>query len=46
VGVLPRAGPDGLSAPAVALREAEADAAAVGSYALIVVHWGVIQSEW
>lgn len=46
VAELPRARPDGLTVPAEALREAESWAAAVGSYALIVVHWGVIQSEW
>jgi len=46
VAELPRARPGGLTVPAAALREAEAYAAAVGSYALIVLHWGVIQSEW
>jgi CubicO group peptidase (beta-lactamase class C family) len=46
VAELPRARPDGLTVPSAALRAAEAYAASVGSYALIVVHWGVIQSEW
>jgi CubicO group peptidase (beta-lactamase class C family) len=43
---LPRASPGGLTIDPVALREAEAYAEAFDSFALIVVHWGVIQSEW
>jgi CubicO group peptidase (beta-lactamase class C family) len=43
---LPVAKPDGLTVSAAALRAAEAYAAEFDSYALIVVHWGVIQTEW
>jgi CubicO group peptidase (beta-lactamase class C family) len=43
---LPRASAGGLTVAPAALREAEAYAAAFDSYALIVVHWGVVQSEW
>jgi len=43
---LPVANPDGLTIAPAALREAEQYAAAFDSYALIVVHWGVVQTEW
>lgn len=43
---LPVAGPDGLTIVPSALREAERYAAAFDSYAFIVVHRGVVQTEW
>ena len=43
---LPVAEPDGLSVVPAALREAERYAAAFDSYALIVVHRGIVQTEW
>jgi CubicO group peptidase (beta-lactamase class C family) len=43
---LPVARADGLTVAPAALRDAEAYAAAFDSYALIVVHWGVVQTEW
>jgi len=43
---LPVARPDGLTIAPAALREAEEYAAAFDSYALIVMHWGVVQTEW
>jgi len=46
VATLPVAAPDGLTVAPAALREAERYAAAFDSYALIVVHWGVVQTEW
>ena len=38
--------PDGLTITPAALREAERYAAGFDSYALLVVHWGVVQTEW
>lgn len=43
---LPVAGEGGLSIREDALRAAERYAAEFDSYALIVVHWGVVQTEW
>jgi CubicO group peptidase (beta-lactamase class C family) len=43
---LPVAKPDGLTVAPAALREAERYAAEFDSYALLVVHWGVVQTEW
>ena len=43
---LPVAKPDGLTIAPAALREAEQYAAEFDSYALLVVHWGVVQTEW
>jgi CubicO group peptidase (beta-lactamase class C family) len=43
---LPAAQADGLTVSPDALREAERFAAEFDSYALIVVHWGVVQTEW
>lgn len=43
---LPVAKPEGLTVAPAALREAERYAAEFDSYALIVVHWGVVQTEW
>lgn len=43
---LPVASPGGTTIPDGALRAAERYAAEFDSHALIVVHWGVIQTEW
>jgi len=43
---LPVATPEGLTIAPAALREAERYAAEFDSYALVVVHWGVVQAEW
>lgn len=43
---LPSAQGDGLTIAPSALREAERYAAEFDSYALIVLHWGVVQTEW
>jgi CubicO group peptidase (beta-lactamase class C family) len=43
---LPVAAPDALTIAPAALREAEQYAVAFDSYALIVVHRGVVQTEW
>ncbi len=43
---LPEANDDGLTISPVVLREAERYAIEFDSYALIVLHWGVVQTEW
>jgi CubicO group peptidase (beta-lactamase class C family) len=42
----PAAQGDGLTISPAALREAERYAAEFDSFALIVLHWGVVQTEW
>jgi len=43
---VPVANDEGLTIAPAALREAESYAAGFDSYALIVLHWGVVQTEW